>query len=579
MLDKNYRLLFVESKLSRYQILKDLLQNEFPDTELVFGQSIDCAIEKTDCENFDGILLNVASCHWHEKALHALIENKSDAPVVIITEMDSETIHYYLSQGVSDYIIKGDINAGNLLKTFHHNIERRKAKRQIRNSENKYKSLFNYNPMPMWVLDKADLKFLSVNKAATELYGYSEEEFLRMNVRDLWTPDQEEHVEKVVSANRDGYFNLKVRHLTKAGLPIDVEVKSNPLIYEGRSARVSLVNDITERVKFENKIAESEKRFKALVQEGSDIISILNCENRYVYNSPSCFSIYGISAEDLSDHDFFEFIHQDDRDKLLSEFQKLKVQSRRQFSSYRIITADQKIRWIETIATNLVSDPVINGVVLNSRDITEFIEQEIQIKHSLERFNIVSKATSDLITDYDVQNDVMHFSESVTEMFGYPIDEVGKSGSWWNENIHPEDYIKIKPIIEEMTEKGLKNLTVEYRFKCFDGSYKFILDRSYLIADEHNKALRIIGSMQDITERKLHIMQVESHNKRLREIAWTQSHVVRAPLAKVMGLVDLMKNYKNDIDNFDEVMENVLNSANELDQIIRKIAKETEKEL
>lgn len=178
MLDKKYRLLFVESKLSRYQILKDLLQNEFPDTELVFGQSIDCAIEKTDCENFDGILLNVASCHWHEKALDALIENKSDAPVVIITEMDSESIQYYLSHGVSDYIIKGDINAANLLKTFHHNIERRKAKRQIRNSENKYKSLFNYNPMPMWVLDKADLKFLSVNKAATELYGYSEEEFL-----------------------------------------------------------------------------------------------------------------------------------------------------------------------------------------------------------------------------------------------------------------------------------------------------------------------------------------------------------------------------------------------------------------
>lgn len=125
----------------------------------------------------------------------------------------------------------------------------------------------------------------------------------------------------------------------------------------------------------------------------------------------------------------------------------------------------------------------------------------------------------------------------------------------------------------------MKNLTTEYRFRCADGSYKFILDRSYLLMDHEQKPLRIISSMQDITDRKRHMMEVESHNKRLREIAWTQSHVVRAPLAKLMGLVDLMKNYQNDFDNFDEIMENVLNSANELDQIIRKIATETEKEL
>ena len=51
-------------------------------------------------------------------------------------------------------------------------------------------------------------------------------------------------------------------------------------------------------------------------------------------------------------------------------------------------------------------------------------------------------------------------------------------------------------------DKGTKNLTIEYRFKCADGSYKYILDRSYLIVDENNKPKRIIGSMQDITERK-----------------------------------------------------------------------------
>ena len=78
---------------------------------------------------------------------------------------------------------------------------------------------------------------------------------------------------------------------------------------------------------------------------------------------------------------------------------------------------------------------------------------------------------------------------------------------------------------------------------------------------------------------KEHLIAIETHNKRLREIAWTQSHLVRAPLAKVMGLVDLLLNYKNDLENVEEILENILNSANELDNIIRKIAVQTEKEL
>ncbi len=579
MIEKNYRLLYVESKFSRYHILRDLLEEESPEIQLIYADSIEVAVKNTEEQFFDGILLHFNLDDSKIDFLLKLVENRLDAPVVVLIEKVEGNIQRFLKLGVSDYIIKGDLNASTLLKTFQHTIERKKAQRQINNSEKKYQSLFNYNPMPMWVLDNENLKFLSVNKAAIKLYGYSEEEFLKMTVRDLWAPDQEKHTEKIVSRNKERFFKLRVRHLKKCGMPIDVEVKSNPLIYENRNARVSLINDVTEKLKALKKIAESEKRFKALVQEGSELIAVIDAENNYTYNSPSCETVFGISSKELHHKNFFDLIHSKDRDTIFSELWRLQDQARIQFSSYRILTANNEVKWIETIATNLKNDPVINGIVLNSRDITEFKEQELQIKHSLERFNIVSKATSDLITDYNIEYDTMNFSESVTEMFGYPIEEVGKSAAWWNDKIHPEDYKKLQPEVQKMKEKGLKNLTVEYRFRCYDQTYKYILDRSYLITDDNNLPVRIIGSMQDITERKRYIMQVEETNKRLREIAWTQSHVVRAPLAKVMGLVDLMKNYKNDLDNFDDVIENVLISANELDQVIRKIARETEREL
>ena len=198
---------------------------------------------------------------------------------------------------------------------------------------------------------------------------------------------------------------------------------------------------------------------------------------------------------------------------------------------------------------------------------------------SLKRYDIVAKATSDVITDYDIDKEEMKVSNASYELFGYQVKDGIYSGKWWNEKIHPEDYKKVRAAAEQMMQNNKKNLTIEYRFKCADGSYKYILDRSYLITDENNSPKRIIGSMQDITDRKNHLIAIENHNRRLKEIAWTQSHVVRAPLAKVMGLVDMLKNYRDDLDNIDELFDNILISANELDSIIRDIAVQTEKEL
>ena len=121
-------------------------------------------------------------------------------------------------------------------------------------------------------------------------------------------------------------------------------------------------------------------------------------------------------------------------------------------------------------------------------------------------------------------------------------------------------------------------MNIEYRFKCADGNYKYILDRSYVISDAEGKPSRIIGSVQDITERRKYINAIERSNERLREIAWTQSHVVRAPLARIMGLIDLLKNQRNNLDNIEEIIDNILNSSEELDKVIRKITNKTEED-
>ncbi|MUP47498.1 PAS domain S-box protein [Gramella sp. BOM4] len=458
-------------------------------------------------------------------------------------------------------------------------LQRKKIQRNLEISEENYRKLFENSPLPMWVLDRKELKFLSVNKAAVNLYGYSEDEFKAMTVRDLWAPGQERRLSKLVNENREVLFTVKTKHLTKEGQELFVSVKSSPLIFNGQKARVSHVNDITAMVKAEEKLLHSEQRFKALVQEGSDLISIVDKNFKYLYNSPATDAVFGMNSKELNGSCFLKFIHQDDLKNVKAALQKLSLSSRLQLPSYRIRNQAGEWRWIETIVTDLSEDPSVGGVVLNSRDITEFVEQERRVIQSLERYDIVSKATSDIITDHDLEKDVVVVNEAASKMLGYSPEEVGINGAWWDDKIHPEDFQEVKSLANKMRKDGLRQLSTEYRIRCSDGSYKHILDRSYLLTDDHNQPKRIIGSMQDITDRKQHLLAIKDHNERLKEIAWTQSHVVRAPLAKVMGLVDLLLNYRNNLEDSDEILENILSSSRELDSIIRKISIETEKEL
>jgi signal transduction histidine kinase len=80
----------------------------------------------------------------------------------------------------------------------------------------------------------------------------------------------------------------------------------------------------------------------------------------------------------------------------------------------------------------------------------------------------------------------------------------------------------------------------------------------------------MIGAMQDITEQINYIQAIEDQNTRLREIAWFQSHVVRAPLARIMGLTDLLKNAEGET-YYSELLAHILTSAQELDDVIRSI--------
>jgi two-component system cell cycle sensor histidine kinase/response regulator CckA len=118
----------------------------------------------------------------------------------------------------------------------------------LRESEERYRILFDNNPFPMWVTDVKTLRFLAINDAALKHYGYSKEEFLSMTIADIRPPEDVPALLKSLSETRSRKFQAKLwQHIKKDGTVIDVEITSHDLVFDGKPSRLILTNDVTER--------------------------------------------------------------------------------------------------------------------------------------------------------------------------------------------------------------------------------------------------------------------------------------------------------------------------------------------
>jgi PAS domain S-box-containing protein len=144
--------------------------------------------------------------------------------------------------------------------------------------EGRYRMLFEHSPLPMWVLDMENLRFLSVNEAAMELYGYSREQFLAMSADEVRLPEDRGSLRELLRRESGEVIRGAFRHRKKSGEPIDIEGVGHLVNWRGRPARLVMLNDVTERRRTQQELERLNRELEDRVRSRTEQLEAANKE-------------------------------------------------------------------------------------------------------------------------------------------------------------------------------------------------------------------------------------------------------------------------------------------------------------
>lgn len=384
---------------------------------------------------------------------------------------------------------------------------------------------------------------------------------------------------------RTGYINIYGRIL------IERNNEGNPVRYIGGMI------DISDRIKKEEELVRSKSHLRLVLDTSPTCIKLVNKSGLLEsMNLSGLVMLEADSFEQIKGKSLLDIINKPYR-RAFGQLTKNVFKGKSGVLKFEITGLKGSRKWLETYAVPLKDEEgKIISLLGTTLDITESKKRENEILQAIQRYELLAKATSDTIWDWDIKNDIILYNEGIFHMFGYEKLSIENISNWWETKIHPDDLQIVLKAISSAFIKQSSNLQLEYRFRCADESYKYIYDRAFIIYDKHNKPYKLIGAMQDTTklrENEISLMELNQNlqkqsnelttlneelkvkNHVLNEIAWTQSHIVRAPLARILGIVNVIKDIRVGSPEYEEWINHIIASGNELDTIIKDIVNRT----
>jgi PAS domain S-box-containing protein len=431
------------------------------------------------------------------------------------------------------------------------------ARDALRLSEERYRYLFNNNPEPMWIYDPHTLRFLEVNNAAVEKYGYTRDEFLQLGLVTVYGDIDASPASDAIVTTGDRLYsgNGAWKHITKTNQLLDVIISSHSFGHNGIDAILVLATDITEKNTADRLLLKAYAEKNNILESITDGFFAVDKSWVITYLNKEAESMLGMPREILIGKNMWEVYDPQLTSTFYNQYSKA-VNERIQVSFEEFF---QPLNvWIEITAY-----PSDEGLAVYFKNITEKKLIHESMRTTKERYEMVAKATNDAIYEWDILANMTYWGEGFTTLFGHPRSEGGMPPESWEDNLHPDDKDGLLAIGLDAFKNRRTSLTRELRFRCADGNYKTVFDKLNIVYDTDCKPVKIVGAMQDISDRKnseIAILELNKELKRraeelvasneeLERFAYVASHDLQEPLRMVGSFLQLLqKKYNEQLD-------------------------------
>jgi PAS domain S-box-containing protein len=375
-------------------------------------------------------------------------------------------------------------------------IRRARLYAEVQKKEEQYRSLFENVPVGIGVVDQSG-KFVAFNEAILIPGGYSREDIIGLgSVEELYYEAEDRKKILSVLESQRRLVKYPVQFKRKDGSPYDTLLTLTPVEFEGQQCIQALVEDISEQKKAEESLKASEKRFRTLIENSYEGITVLDGEGKIIYYSPSNERITGFTSQERTGQTGLALVHPDDLEKITSGLREM---AQKPFAIntgvYRIRHKDGSWHWIEAAARNLLADPDVKGIVINTRDVTARKEAEKVLRDNEARFRGLSEAPFEGIMIHD-RGIILDANQAFADLFGYqsPQELIGRNGLQVL-SLAPESLDLIKENIRTSAPEAFDVTVIRADGSTFQAETR---GRDIIFQD---RKVRVV-SMHDITERK-----------------------------------------------------------------------------
>lgn len=390
--------------------------------------------------------------------------------------------------------------------------ERKLVENSVKESENKYRTLFNFSPNGILIEDTEGI-ILDVNPAFCQILNYTREELVGMNIRNLTHPDSEKDIALNIKTIVGGSPLKQItKNIASDGSIIYVQLNESRIeLPDGQIGIMCIADDITVRINAENALKESEKKYRLLIENQSDLVVKCDVDGKFLFVSPSYCDLFGRTEEDLLGELFIQLVHKDDQETTNEALKKLYAPPYNTYIEQRALTR-LGWRWIAWMYTAILDDnKKVIEIIGVGRDVTERKIAEEALLKSEESYRGLFNSTTDAIYIQDRAGRFLDVNQGAVNMYGYPREYfIGKTPEF----LFPpgkNDLRKLKKYLED----AFKGKPQFIEFWGMDKNGRIFPKEVKLNKGSYFGKEVVVVFAEDITERKKAEKTIRESERRL----------------------------------------------------------------